>query len=341
MKYDVTIGIPVYKSRQYIEQTMASALGQTYPSIEFLVIDDAGNDGSVEAIRRMASSHSRGADVHIISHDCNQGVSASRNEIIEEAQGEFLYFMDSDDTITDNAIELLMRNIRQFDVEIAFGSYVKIELSGKKTVFQYPSAQLFGDDQLASFAYRKFGGIQASACNYLLKTSLLRDNNLRFINTNYWEDMAFTFDLVTYIHRAVLLSDVTYHYRCRENSLSNYQSRNQISRDEVMNNVRTIGYLKRQTALLYNKVYYPQRCYCVVMTDFYIVCHILKNRKIIRPSIRNAEIKSMMSHPASISQIICFKEYRIANLVFYVLSKLPSIICVFSILCARKIKKLV
>ena len=104
MKYDVTIGIPVYRAEPYIRQTMESALSQTYSSIEFLVVDDGGGDRSVEIIKELKASHLRGKDIRILTHVQNQGVSASRNQIIDEARGEYLYFMDADDLIAENAI---------------------------------------------------------------------------------------------------------------------------------------------------------------------------------------------------------------------------------------------
>ena len=217
-----------------------SALSQSYPSIEFILVNDCSNDGTFDVIGYVLSSYERCNDVRILTHTQKQGVSYSRNQIIDEARGEFLYFMDSDDTIAKNTIELLMQNAREYDAEIVFGSYQKIETSGKKTVYQYPSKQLLGKDELASFAYRKYAGIQASACNYIVKTDILRVNNHRFIDVNYWEDLVFTFDLVTMVTRAVLLPDITYIYICRENSLSHYQERINISKAEVMRNVEAI-----------------------------------------------------------------------------------------------------
>lgn len=340
MKYDVTIGIPVYKSCPYIERALTSALNQTYASIEFLLVDDAGMDGSIDVIHQMISQHPRGKYVHIISHASNKGVSASRNEIIEKAQGEYLYFMDSDDTITENTINLLMSNIRQYHAEIVFGSYEKIELSGKKIIYQYPSLQFLVEDQLACFAFRKYGGIQASACNYLIKTSLLRGNHLRFIDTNYWEDLVFTFELVTLITRAVLLPDITYSYRCRKNSLSNYQGREQIAKEEVLKNAKAIDYLKIRTTILFNKSYYPSMCYNILMTDFYIACNIIKRRKSIKPYISNREIKDLTWHPASFWQICSFRCGRIKNMFFFMLGKLPAFLCFFVILSLAKAKKL-
>lgn len=341
MKYDVTIGIPVYKSEDYIRMALESALAQTYHSIEFLLVDDAGGDGSLAITQEIQQTHQRGTDVHIISHDTNMGVSSSRNQIIDEAKGEYLYFMDSDDVISKNTISLMMDSVRKYDAEIVFGSYEKIETSGGRNIYQYPSLQLLEKDALANFAYRKYAGIQASSCNYLVKTSILRENHLRFIDTNYWEDLVFTFDLVTYISRAVLLPDITYSYLCRENSLSHYQQRKDISKEEIMKNVSAIEYLKKTSSILYNKVYFPNRCYNIVMTDFYIACNILKRRKDIQPSISNKEIKAVMYHPATWRQISNFQQSRFKNMFLYMIGKLPSSICVGAIWSLGKLKKLV
>ncbi len=341
MKYDVTIGIPVYRSEAYIRRALESALNQTYPSIEFLLIDDAGGDGAIAIIQEMQQTHQRGADIRIISHDSNWGVSASRNQMIEEAKGEYLYFMDSDDRIAAHTISLLMQNCRQYEAEVVFGSYEKIEISGELIVCQYPSLQLLGKDKLAEFAYRKYGGIQASACNYLVKTSLLRENRLRFIDTNYWEDLAFTLDLVTYTSRAVLLSDITYTYMCREGSLSHYQQRKAISKEEVMQGIKAINHLKGTSSLLYDKEYYPNRCYNIVMSDFYIACTILRQRNRIQPSFTNHEIKTLMNHPATWKQISTFRKSRLKNQCLYLLGRLPSSLCVAAVWSLGKLKKLV
>ena len=341
MKYDVTIGIPVFNSKAFIRRALESALIQSYPSIEYLIIDDKGDDDSLKVCHEVLNISSRREDVRIISHNTNLGVSTSRNEIIDMAQGDYLYFMDSDDVIAENTISLLVQNARQHDAEIVFGSYEKIETSGERNVYQYPSLQLLEKDVLASFAYRKYAGIQASSCNYLVKTSVLRENHLRFINTNYWEDFVFTFDLVTYISRAVLLPDITYSYLCRENSLSHYQQRTNISKEEILKNVRSIEHLKETSSQLCKKVYYPNRCYNIVMTDFYIACNILKRRKDIVPQISNQEIKSIMAHPATWSQICAFQQSRYRNMLLYGIGKLPSSLCVATIWILGKRKKLI
>lgn len=341
MKYDVTIGIPVYNVEPYITQSLESALAQTYPSIEFLLVDDASGDLSADIVRSFQMSHPRGADIRLLSNPNNLGVSATRNRIIEEARGEYLYFMDADDIITENAISLLIHQLQLYQAEIAFGSYEKTETSGLKSIYQYPEIQLFEEDALANFSYRKFGGIQASACNYLVKLSVLREHHLRFVDVNYWEDLVFTFDLVTYIHRAVLISQITYYYQCRENSLSNYQARQEISKDEILNNVKAIDVLKTNTQRYSGKVYYPDRCYIVMMYFFYMVCNILKRGETVQPPFTYEEIRSLLSHPATLKEICSFEHTRFKNLILYLIGKLPSFLCVETIRCLGIMKKVI
>jgi len=341
MKYDVTIGIPVYESVDVIKRSLESALAQTYPSIEFLVIDDCGNDGSMGIVQQFQTKHPRGTDIHIIHQTQNLGVSAARNRIIDESQGDYLYFMDSDDMMAENTIELMMQNVRQYDAEIVFGSYERIETTGRRTIYQYPSLQLLHEDELATFAYHKYAGIQASACNYLIKTSLLKEYHHRFIDTNYWEDLVFTLDLVTLVKRAILLPNITYTYLCRENSLSHYQHRGHISKDEIMKNVHAIEHLKETSSLLYNKVYFPNRCYNILMTDFYIVCNILKNKDKIQPAFSKRELRDVMKSPLIFKEIISLKSRKMENIFLYMLGGLPPSISIWIITILGKHRGLI
>ena len=341
MEYDVTIGIPMYNVEGYINRTMTSALSQTYTNIEFLIVDDGSTDSSVNIIEEMKKTHPRGKDIHLIVLPNNQGPSNARNLIIEKAQGIFLFFMDSDDFIREDAISLMMKYVIQENADIVFGSLEKIGLSGERTLIQYPELHFDKGDDFAIFSYRKYAGIQASSCNFLARLSIIRENGLRFFPSKYWEDFVFVLDLVTYYSRAVLLPDITYTYLCRLNSLSNFQSRKYISKAEIFRNIEVADYMKLNSLRLKTKPYYPQRCYVSVMTDFYLACSILKHRTIIKPRITNREIKAIFSHPASFKEICDFKQYRIQNLFLLFLGKLPSFLCVLLIHILGKMKKLI
>ena len=106
-----------------------------------------------------------------------------------------------------------------------------------------------------------------------------------------------------------------------------------------MRNVEAIEHLKATSALLYDKEYFPNRCYNIVMTDFYIASTILKRRKTIIPYISDSEIKTIMAHPATWQQICLFRQSRIKNMLLFILGKMPSLLCVFAIMCIGKLKK--
>lgn len=333
MNYKVTIGIPLYNAEPFINRTMESILSQTFDSIEFLIIDDCGKDNSVNIVQEIQQQHPRGCDIRMLHQSVNMGVSAARNRIIDEAKGRYLYFMDSDDLITPNTISLLHESLIKNKAEIAYGSYEKIEVYNKNNVsdrFCYPDIVL-DNGELGAFAFRKYGGIQASACNYLVDLFFLRKTGLRFIDANYWEDMVFTYQLVTFVNRAVLHSEITYYYMCRENSLSKYQSREQVPQTEILRNVETIEHLKQQTKNVMNKKYLGNWCYNIVMTDIYIIFNVLKNMDKIHPKLKSKEIHSFIKHPLNFRQIIKLSSSRNKNLFLYILSKLPANLSIYLI----------
>lgn len=341
MKYDVTIGIPIYNGEDFIGRTMESALSQTYNNIEYLVVDDGSDDNSLDIVKDYQVKHPRGNDIHIISHSKNFGPAIARNRIIDEANGDYLYFIDSDDVIREDTISTMMKHVMGDGADIVFGSMEKILLSGERIVYQYPEMHFHMENDFANYSYRRYAGIQASACNFLFRLSIVRENALYFYNSNYWEDFVFVLDLVTYIDKAVLLPDITYTYICRQNSLSNFQKRDNVEKSEVLRNVCVAEYMKQGSLRLKDKPYFPHRCYVAVMTDFYIACHILKRRKDIVPPISDHEIKGLFTHPASFSQISSFRQARLKNLVLYFIGKLPAPLCVTTIWLMGKIKKLI
>jgi len=340
MPYKVTIGIPVFRVENYIRRTMESALSQTYPNIEFLVVDDASDDQSLNILESIRQTHPRGGAMRILTHSSNLGVSESRNEIIENATGDYLYFMDSDDVIDNDTISLLMHEIEAHQADVAFGSYERIELSGERSLFQYPRMFFEDADSFAEFAYQRYAGFQASACNYLVRLSLIRKNYLRFYKADFWEDMAFTLNLVTIANRAVLLPDITYTYLCRENSLSNSWHLEKIDKDKIVQYFMAVEQLKTDTRNLKDKSYYPNRCYIAIMSDIYIICNVLAKHYYIEPAFTNKELCCFMKHPSGLFDIMSFKQRRIHNLILYLLGKLPPCMALLLIRLFSKYKGL-
>lgn len=327
MQYEVTIGIPVYESVDYIQQAVESALNQTFSSIEYLIVDDCGHDGAMDIVNRLQQEHPRGKDIRILQNDQNRGVSFCRNRIIDEAQGAFLYFMDSDDTIEPHTIELLYHAIITHEVQIAYASYDIIDgiSQGPTQIFQKASLVLKGEDELAMYAFKNNHVFHVSVCNFLIDLLYLRQTRLRFIKVDYWEDMAFTTELVTMISKAVLLSEVTYHYLRRTGSLSHYQHRCLIDKHEIDTNIEVIDYLKQFCFKLKGKPYLSFLCYNLEINSFYITCYIIKYSHQIVDKYSLKEIQRILWHPLQLSEILLLNQKQLPNLFFYFVNHMPSL----------------
>ena len=344
MTYEVTIGIPVYNVEKYIRQTMECILGQTFESIEFILCDDCGVDASMSIVKEIKAAHPRGKDIKILRQPRNLGVGSARNRIIDEAHGKYLYFMDSDDLIATNTIEILHRNAEKYNAELVYGSMDKVFVYRSGEVFHYrsyPDILFLKEDDFANYVFRKYDGIQGSTCNILFDTDVFRKNRLRYKTINYWEDFTLTFDLPTYVTRVVLLSDVTYSYMCRADTLSNYQERSWIEKSEFLQTMHAIEELKSSSDRCLGKPYFAMRSFKLMMTCFYICCTILRHERITHPSFSSCEVRDFMKSPLSLAKTLALPNKRFANLFLYILGHLPSWLSVSLIRMVGKRKGLV
>jgi glycosyltransferase involved in cell wall biosynthesis len=330
MAYEVTIGIPVYNVEKYIRLTMDSALAQTFPDIEFLVIDDCGTDSSMDIVREYQQRHPRGKDIRIVRQPQNGGLGRARNRIVEEARGKYLYYLDADDAIAANAISLLYNQAVEHDADIVYGSYERVYTQNGKTTdrtaFHYDYRVFTGMDTFACFAYE--GNVQTMTWNFLIKIGILRDNHLRVAPVGFGEDYTFTVDLPTYVERAVLLPDVTYYYYVRDVNVVRW-NRN-VTRQMMDAYIQTIDEKKRRTGLR-RKPYYAKRCETLLMYDFSFVGQILKRRDQLIPRYTDREIRDVMWHPMTLWEILRSPASKSKSLAAYVIAHLPSALAVLGI----------
>lgn len=325
--YEVTIAIPIYNAEKYIRETLDSVMEQTYQDIEILILDDCGYDSSMDIVREYMHTHPRGKDIHIVHQPRNMGIGNARNRILDEANGRYLYFLDADDTISPYTVDLMVREAKTYDAELVYASYQ--QLTEKKDggfrckQYCYPSLKFNQKNAFAHYAYSKYDAIQAPVWNILMSVEMLRKNEIRFEPVNYWEDLAFTIDLPTYVTRVVLLPDVTYSYYCRGGSLSRFQERTIIRKEEIQQTVELINHLKINTKRVKDRSYLPLRTYKVMLTDFYIICNILHERKKIHPGYSDEELRNMMRYPLPFSDIIHFQQARKENLLLHLFGELP------------------
>lgn len=219
----VSIIIPVYNVEPYIEECLQSVMRQSYKgAIECILVDDCGNDNSMEVAERLVTAYKGPIDFKVLHHEHNRGLSAARNTGTDASCGEYVYFLDSDDWISDDCIERLTQPLDLEQYDFVIGHYVR---DGKDYIVTCPEGQYHTN------GWKLNGpcGIPVSACNKLFRKSFLFDNQLSFEVGKLLEDSIFSFDLACVGGKYYVIQYVTYYYRRRENSISTRESNNKIA----------------------------------------------------------------------------------------------------------------
>ncbi len=126
---EISIIIPLYNKENCIIDTINSVLVQTCPSFELIVINDGSTDNSLEKVRTLSDSRLR------IINKCNEGVSATRNRGVVEAKNDWLLFLDADDSLAPNCIELMQEQIVKYPLaSVHTVNFVTDYPDGKKEV---------------------------------------------------------------------------------------------------------------------------------------------------------------------------------------------------------------
>ena len=107
----ISILVPIYSVEQYIERCAKSLFEQTYTDIEYIFVNDCSPDRSIDILKETILKYPKRKNyVKIINHDVNRGLSAARNTAVENAIGDFILHVDSDDYLEMDAIEKLVSN---------------------------------------------------------------------------------------------------------------------------------------------------------------------------------------------------------------------------------------
>lgn len=322
----VTIGIPVYNVEAYIEKCLASALEQTYESLELLIIDDCGSDNSIQIVEDFKEKHSRGGQIRIARHVHNKGLGEARNTAIANAKGKYIYFLDSDDYIEKDTIELMVEEAEQNLADAVFASSRKIVYGSnvEMPTFVYSKKEVIkGEDAFPRYLCQDLRWhIGINAWNILFSLEFLHANNLLFAARKD-EDALFLSDFYSEIKCAVLLPNVTYNYILRPGSIMGNQARDHIPTAEIRERFLTDSRMTKRCARLRSRSFYDAHCARVMKHKFRAVCVALRHRHRFTEPLSSSEIREELRHPASWNDIIRFKRYRLFHIFFYLLSIMP------------------
>lgn len=326
----VTIGIPVYNVEPYIEKCLLSVLNQTYQNLEILVVDDLGTDNSMQIVERLRKSHPKGSLITIISHSQNSGIGEARNTIIERAKGEYLFFVDSDDFIEPETIDLLLKEALALNTDTVFSSCRRVDYKTNEELptFTYTQRmEFFGKDAFANYVCQDLRWhVGINVWNILFKTDFLQKNPLRFAARKD-EDAVFLSDFYSEIERAVILPTVTYNYVSRPGSIMGNMARSHIPTQEIRERFKADAVMTAHCARLKDRSYYDVHCARVMKHKFRAVCVALRHRKRFTEPLPKREIRQELFYPATLSEVLKFKRYKWVNLFFYILGHLPASVC--------------
>lgn len=203
--YKVSVVIPVYNVDDYIEETIESLLAQTLKEFEVILIDDGSTDKSIEKIEKVLKEHTN----FKLFKQKNNGPSAARNKGIELAKGEYIAFMDSDDKIPKDSLEVRYNLAREKDVEVLICSTYKFNKNNSWPMKNHFLEEGFKDVKNDSDLYTTLG-----PCNKLFKRDLIEA--LRFpIDIKYAEDQVFVMEAYLKAKKIFASKYTAYYYRER------------------------------------------------------------------------------------------------------------------------------
>ena len=217
----ISIIVPVFNVEKYLSKCIESLVKQTYKNIEILLINDGSQDNSLNICKEWEKKDDR---IKVFSQR-NQGLSEARNTGIKNAKGNYICFVDSDDLVLSDFIEILYYLIKKYGCEIAQVNFIEKtddEIEKKINI----EKQIFNEKILSSRDMIK--GLTTNdhkknviVCNKIYKKELFE--NLSFKNGKIYEDEFFTWKVFMKCKKIAVSDKILYVYRIRKNSIMNLQ----------------------------------------------------------------------------------------------------------------------
>lgn len=217
----VSLVVPVYNVEKYLNECVESLLAQTYKDYEIILVDDGSSDSSGKICDEYAEKY----EFISVVHKKNAGLGMARNSGMEAAKGDYVYFMDSDDYLLPDTLEVLDKRLRETNADTCFGGYVRVK-DGEITFRESPGNEKYDTKdffprQMGSLPEKK-DAFRPSVTNALLSLDIIRKHNLRFPSEREYiaEDMVFDIDYYRYSNTVSTADHAGYCYRVTPGSLT-------------------------------------------------------------------------------------------------------------------------
>lgn len=242
----ISVIIPVYNVANYIERCACSLFEQTLDDMEFIFVDDASPDDSIQILQETLSHYpQRIPQVHIVHHISNLGQSTARNDGLQIATGNFIAYCDSDDYVAPNMYKSLYEKSIKEKADVA---YCDIYMAYSSSIKYYYTLNEHKDKTIFLKQFLSQGW--SILCNMLIKRELLITHNLLYPEKlTYCEDFYLAVRVLFYANKIVKVNDALYFYNRVNSSSVMHNMNRKTDNDERKSYLDTIEFFAKNGVL--------------------------------------------------------------------------------------------
>lgn len=214
-KHKISIIVPVYNTESYIGRCIESVLNQPYTEWEMILVDDCGYDNSMDIVREYAAKDCR---IRYVESASNAGPMVAREKGYKLATGKYVFFLDSDDTIPNNALDNMINAANNSGSDIIMGQMERVWEDGRHSPFEI---NVTNGKKSTDEVYRLLlnNTFPHNLCGKLFRSHLFNDNYLEnYDNLKNGEDGFLFLQLLEHANNVYVIEDTVYHYWCYSNS---------------------------------------------------------------------------------------------------------------------------
>ncbi|WP_430412115.1 glycosyltransferase family 2 protein [Kordia sp.] len=225
----VSIIIPVYNTEKYLEKSLTSAINQTLKELDIVIVDDKSTDKSLKIIKKFQEKDNR---ITVIALEKNRGNGFGRNSAIQKAAAPYIMFLDSDDWLQPDAVEILYNTALKKQSQVLMFGYFEVKSNKKgENLNAYPVLPTLEDGSTDFIPYylsnRK--GFSSAAWSYIYSRDHIINNNVKFTEDIFFEDIEFVSKAVIKAQRIDVYKDqALYNYLRRPSSITSSFSKKKI-----------------------------------------------------------------------------------------------------------------
>lgn len=210
----ISVIVPIYKVEKYLDRCVSSIVSQTYSNLEIILVDDGSPDNCPLICDEWQKKDNRIK----VFHKKNGGLSDARNCGIDNSNGDYVVFVDSDDYIAKNMIEVLYTTLMEDKTDIAICDYYISELD-KNSPHKFSNKKFIVKDKKFDYLYNEYGCVTVVAWNKIYKKSIFE--NIRYPYGKVHEDEFIICDVLKKANSVSYILEPLYYYVQRENSIMN------------------------------------------------------------------------------------------------------------------------